>query len=146
MRVRGVVVALSCAAVAAGCASETTGIAEVALRPDELVGVSWRLTGLARTGESFVPPPAGRFGFELSEDGEIHVVADCNRCFGRYSLGDRTLEVDGGLLACTLAACPSGPFDSQYVGLLAGVRTWEAGADELTLAGEEGQLRFESAP
>lgn len=142
---RHLVLALSCGALVAGCATEGTGPDGPSALQSEIVGVSWQLDGLAPTGQPFAAPPEGTFTLELAEAGELHLVADCNLCNGRYTLGDGTLEVDGGVLACTRAFCPSAPFDSDYVRLVASVRSWQADSSGLTLAGDEGRLRFERA-
>lgn len=132
---------LAFAALGAACATETTGPSS----EPEIVGVTWRLTGLASAGETLASPRPGNFTLELRDDGRLHVVADCNVCNASYTLGEGTIDVNGGLLACTLAACPSAPFDTRYAGLVAEARTWEADLDHLRLSGDPGRLEFERA-
>jgi len=131
---------LCCAVLGTACASEVSGPSAV---ETEIVGVPWQLTGLARTGEAIVPPPPGTFTLELREEGALHLVADCNVCNGSYSLEGDSLEVVGGVLACTRAACPSAPFDTTYAQIVSGVRTFEADSTTLSLVGDEGRLSFE---
>jgi len=130
----------------AGCATEGTGPMGATATPDQIVGVTWRLTTLQKPGEPATVPPEGRFSLELRGDGSLFARADCNVCNGSYVLGDGTLVVERGLLACTLAACPSAPFDTEYAGILAAVQTWEGDASRLSIAGDGGRLDFARDP
>jgi heat shock protein HslJ len=126
------VVVVSVSLFAVGCGDTVTG-------PEDVMGVSWRLQSLQRADASVVSPPAGTFTARFTEEGRLEVQADCNGCSGTYQLTDGALSVSP--LICTRLACPSGPFDTEYVRLLEAATTAERSDDVLTLRAPGGSLR-----
>jgi len=142
MRGRSTLLTLVLGAASAACATGGADVTGASPLSGGLVGATWQLTAIEKTGQAPEAVPAGLFALELRDSGDIHLVADCNQCNGRYRLGEGTLEVEGGVLACTRAFCQSAPLDTDYVDLVAGVRSWEADASHLTLSGDAGRLSF----
>ena len=102
----------------------------------------WRLLAFQEPSSPTRLAPAGTFTAEFRDDRQLSLVADCNLCAGTYAAGASSLEVKP-LMACTLAACPSAPIDSQYVGLVIASKTWSvSAAGVLELRSERGALNF----
>jgi heat shock protein HslJ len=132
MRSRAAVV--SAAVLAVGCAgAPLTG-------PSDVVGVTWRLQALQRSGSVSVSPPAGSFFLRFGDEGRVELRADCNVCSGTYTLAGARLIL--GPLACTRAFCPSAPFDTQYVQLAEVATSIERSGEALILRSPAGMLRF----
>ena len=105
-------------------------------------GTLWKLQSFEQSGVTSVPiSNPERFTLEFLPDGRMSVRADCNRCAGSYSLSGETLAV-GPNAACTRAACPSAPFDQQYVRLLTAVTRARVSGNTLECVSPEGILRF----
>ncbi len=121
--------------VLAGACASTTSTTE--LTP---VG-SWSLRAFDLAGGQTVLVPAPeRYRLDLGEDGDAHVRADCNFCNGSYRSSGATLEM--GLLACTLAACPPGSLDGEYLRALGSASSFELTEGQLSIAYPDGVLRF----
>lgn len=111
------------------------------LNPSEVQGVEWKLGTLQRADFSVLTiPEPSRFTVQFGADGRIDVLADCNRCSGGYTLNGNSLSV--GLLACTLAFCPSTPLDTEYVSILQGARSMALHGDQLEIVSSGGTLRY----
>jgi heat shock protein HslJ len=105
---------------------------------------TWRLVSLRETGQAEVAVSHPElFTAELTADGQVNLRADCNRCHGTYTAGDRRLSV--GAMACTRAFCvATAPLDTTFAGLVGGAQTWTASDDQhLDLASDAGVLRFQ---
>lgn len=101
----------------------------------------WELVSLQPAGQPAVPAPAGAsFNAEFGTDGRLSLAADCNRCGSTYEAGSGTLSV--GLMACTLAYCPTAPVDTQFSGLVQASQNWRLDNGELELRSAEGTLRL----
>lgn len=101
----------------------------------------WQLVTLAEAGKPAVSiAEPERFTADFAADGRLSLRADCNSCGGGYSAQAASLEV--GLMACTLAACPSAPVDTTFAGLVGGATAWTATADRLELRSTAGTLSF----
>ena len=128
--------------------------------PAELLGKTWKLTGITETTPAFqgVVPEADQSNYtiEFQADGTFNAKADCNQVGGTYEVhrGDgRTdigLEPGGGSISIlpgpsTLAACPPGSMGDLYVVGLGKASSYaiEGGQLTLTLAdGDGGTLVF----
>jgi heat shock protein HslJ len=112
--------------------------------PSALVSLQgrWRLVSLQDAGSASRPAPAGSFAAEFRADGQLSLVADCNLCSGTYTAGASSLEVKP-VMACTVAACPSAPFDTQYVAAVIASKTWSvSAAGALELRSDRGVTSF----
>ncbi len=102
---------------------------------------SWSLRAFDLAGGQTVLVPAPeRYQLSLEQDGDAHVRADCNFCNGGYRATGTELEM--GLLACTLAACPPGSLDGEYLRALGSANTFELTERDLSVAYPGGVLRF----
>lgn len=106
-----------------------------------LVG-TWRALSLAPAGEAeVVLGEPGRFTAEFRADGGLALRADCNRCSAIYSA--RLGWLSTSPMACTLAACPSAPRDTQFAGLVSAATSWTVAGDHLELASTAGVVRLQ---
>jgi len=118
--------------------TSTTGLQTSA--PATPVG-SWSLRAFDLAGGQTVLVPAPeRYRLDLGSEGDAHVRADCNFCNGSYRSSGATLEM--GLLACTLAACPPGSLDGEYLRALGSASSFEVTEEGLSVAYPDGVLRF----
>jgi heat shock protein HslJ len=102
----------------------------------------WRLVSLQDAGSVSRPAPAGNFSAEFRDDGRVSLVADCNLCSGSYKASTSSLEVNP-VMACTMAFCPSAPFDTQYVALVIASKSWSvSAAGALELRSDRGVTSF----
>jgi heat shock protein HslJ len=123
-----------------GCGSTTSTTEPGGKDPASPVG-AWSLRAFDLAGGQTVLVPApGRYLLELGDEGGAYVRADCNFCNGSYNTSGTTFEM--GLLACTLAACPPGSRDGQYLRALGSATSFVLGKGELSVAYPDGVLRF----
>jgi heat shock protein HslJ len=87
-----------------------------------------------------VPAPE-RFTIAFDANDRVTIRADCNTCAGMYQAATSSLTI-GPQLACTQAACPSAPFDREYVTALAGATSYGVAGNDLTIASTGGILGF----
>lgn len=129
--------ALTLLVLTGACASSTSTTEPVIPSP---VG-SWALlTFDLAGGQTVLVPAPERYRLELGEDGEAHVRADCNFCNGSYRSSGNDLEM--GLLACTLVACPPGSLDGEYLRALGSASSFERTEGALSVVYLNGILRF----
>ena len=122
------------------CESTTSTTALETSDPATPVG-SWSLRAFDLAGGQTVLVPAPeRYQLDLGEDGDAHVRADCNFCNGSYRASGAALEM--GLLACTLAACPPGSLDGEYLRALGSASSFEVTEGRLSVMYPDGVLRF----
>lgn len=132
--------ALVLLALTEACASTTSTTELEPSDPAAPLG-SWSLRAFDLAGGQTVLVPAPeRYLLELREDGEAHVRADCNFCNGSYRSSGAELEM--GLLACTLAACPPGSLDGDYLRALGSSSSYVRTEGELAIVYLDGVLRF----
>jgi heat shock protein HslJ len=119
----------------------SAGAGAQAASPSGLAG-SWRLVSLTEDGK----PPVGvsepdRFTATFGEGGRLTLRTDCNRCAGAYTEKPGALSV--GLMACTLAQCPSAPLDTTFGMLVQQATTWKSADGALELRGDAGVLHLQ---
>jgi len=102
----------------AGCSSSNDA-------PDSLFTI-WQLQDFILDDGTTTPvdDPA-KYTIEFKTDNTAAIRADCNNCSGPFSADDENLSF--GLMACTIAACPPGSFDTQFQAALDTVSTYEIG-------------------
>ena len=110
----------------------------LSLDPESLIGL-WELTELESSDEGAVRVEPGTFTAEFAGS-EVYLKADCNRCRAGYTAGEGSLDV--GLLACTLAYCPSAPLDTTFTQLMSAAKGWEVDGGRLVVTSGEGVLIF----
>jgi len=124
-----------------GACESTTSTTELGTSDPVTPVGSWSLRAFDLAGGQTVLVPAPeRYQLGLGEDGDAHVRADCNFCNGSYRSSGAELEM--GLLACTLAACPPGSLDGEYLRALGSASSFELTEGELSVMYPDGVLRF----
>ena len=120
----------------AGCSSSNDA-------PDSLFTI-WQLQEFLLDDGTITPvdDPA-KYTIEFKTDNTAAIRADCNTCSGPFSADDESLSF--GLMACTIAACPPGSFDTQFQAALGTVSTYEIGLT-LLLDYEGGVMRLLPQP
>jgi hypothetical protein len=147
------------AACNAGASPSATPLSPGASPPAELVGKTWKLTGITATTPAFegVVSEADqpRYTIEFRADGTFKATADCNDVVGTYAVrrGDGQpgpLEPDGGSIsilpgASTPAACASGSLGGLFTTGLGNTSSFGIHANQLTITLKDlGKLRFTS--
>jgi heat shock protein HslJ len=122
--------------ISTGCSSDND--------PDAALYTIWQLQEFILDDGTTVPvdEPAN-YTLELRTDGTAAIRADCNNCSGSFNADEDTLTF--GLMACTLAACPEGSFESQYRMALGTASGYEL-TPQLLLDYDGGVMRFIPAP
>ena len=115
--------------------------------PAELVGRTWKLTGITETTPAFqgVVPEADQSNYtiEFQADGTFNARADCNEVAGTYEVHRGGTESEppepgGGSMSVmpgpsTLAACPPGSMGDLFVVGLSNTSSFAIEGDKLTL-------------
>jgi heat shock protein HslJ len=122
--------------ISTGCSSDND--------PDAGLYTIWQLHEFVLDDGTTVPvdEPA-HYTLELRTDGTAVIRSDCNNCSSSFSADEDTLTF--GLMACTLAACLPGSFDSQYRMALSTASGYEL-TPQLLLDYDGGVMRFIPAP
>lgn len=129
--------------------STETATGEVELTAERIVGVTWRwlsFQDMAEENDITVPDPEN-YTLRLEADGTAAIKADCNQVSWTYTLDGNSLTFNT-LGATTLALCPPGSLDRQYLSLLGSVATWVPGEDGrlvLNLMADGGNMIFSAA-
>jgi heat shock protein HslJ len=134
--------------------SAVASLAPGASPPVELLGKTWKLTGITEKTPAFqgVIPGAdqSKYTIEFQADGTFNAKADCNQVAGNYEVhrGDGQTEIPlepgGGSISIlpgpsTLAACPPDSLADLFVIGLASASSFSIAADQLTLTLGDGQ-------
>jgi heat shock protein HslJ len=82
--------------------------------------------------------PSGPVFTATFEDAQVGLRADCNVCGAGYAAGPGTLAM--GQMACTLAYCPSAPFDTDFAGLVQQATSFTLESDRLVLRSSGGTV------
>jgi len=102
---------------------------------------AWRLQSFEPNEGSAIPvPDPSQYTLELRDDGRAHVRADCNICNGPYEVVGATLSF--GVMGCTLAACPEGSLEVDYLQALGSASIFQRSGDTLALAYGGGVMQF----
>ena len=80
-----------------------------------------------------------RFTATFGPAGLVNLRADCNRCAGGYAAQAESPKVTP--MACTRAACPSAPLDTQFATIVGAATAWSATNETLELK-SAGTVRF----
>lgn len=78
-----------------------------------LTGVVWQWRHTVTNTDSMTPDDPSRYTIEFGSDGRASIRADCNRGSGSYQVMGNQLSF--GPIATTLAACPPGSLDSDFL-------------------------------
>ena len=109
--------------------------------PSELIGQTWRLLSIDRSGLPSLPAPADRrFTIECQDGGRLAVRADCNSCAGTYELSGSRFTI--GPLACTRAFCGTDSLDTPFLQALSEATDVRIQGGELTIRTASVTLRF----
>jgi len=104
----------------------------------------WRLEQMpGTTGFS----PSSRYTIEFLSDGDVDVVADCNRASGPWEADSGTSgDIDITITSTAVAGCPSS-YPGQFLDRLDGADhfTFSSDGNTLTLTGKMGDLIFRPA-
>ena len=137
--------------------SPVPSLAPGASPPAELLGKTWKLTGITETRPAFqgVVPEAdqSKYTIEFQADGTFNAKADCNQVGGTYEVHrgdgrtDLPLEPGGGSIsilpgASTLAACPAGSLADLFVIGLGNASSFGIDSNQLTINLGDGTLQF----
>ena len=116
--------------------------------PDQAIGDptgEWALESFQLAdGSTISVPDLSRYTLELgvAAAGHADIRADCNACNGRYELSGSTLVF--GPTACTLAACPPGSLERDYLFALNSTSSFQRSGDTLTLNYDGGVMHFQA--
>jgi heat shock protein HslJ len=120
----------------------SSGSGEVGAQGNLALVGSWSAVSLQPAGgPAVVVDEPQRFTAEFRADGALGLRADCNRCSCGYTAEPGSLTTTP--MACTLAACPSAPRDTQFAGLVSSATSWTAAGDRLELASTAGVVRLQ---
>lgn len=100
--------------------------------PSDLVGETWRLASIERSGASpIVVPDPSRYTIQFLAGGRVSVRADCNTCSGPYVLDGLALSIRA--LACTRAFCGTASLDGEFTQALGQARLLARAGSQLTV-------------
>ena len=86
-----------------------------------IVGILWKWQRTAYNNDTRAEPPdPSRYTILLVPDGRLSVHLDCNAGGGRYTLDGSSLTLE--VTHTTMAACPPGSLDQQFMKDLAAAR------------------------
>ena len=121
------------------CQSTTCGVLH-----DGIQGTgTWLLQVFELDDGSSVTVDPSRHTATFGPEGQLNLRVDCNVCNGSYEQNGSSLAVDE-LMACTLAACPPGSLERDYLAAIASAASFEGTASELGIRYEGGTLRFQA--
>lgn len=125
----------------AAAATVMSACDETPTSPSQLIGETWRLVSIDRTGSTpLVPQADRRFTIEFLDTGRVAVHADCNSCSGSYELTDGRLTIRP--LACTRAFCGTDSLDTPFLQALTAAKTVQREESQLSIQAENVTLRF----
>ena len=113
---------------------------------DALVGTVWELQQIQMNdGQLIVADPPSNYTVEFSDAGQVFIQADCNRAAGAFNLVDGRITITLG--PTTLAACPDGSIDTQFLQTLGNANLVFFQGDDLfiDLAYDSGTMQFSPA-
>lgn len=110
---------------------------------NELAGRVWMWQQTQdSSGQVITPPDPTRYTLEFLAGGTVAVQADCNQGSGSYTAGANTIDI--GQLITTLAACPAGAQDTEFLRQLDEVVSYlfQNGNLYLVLPVDSGSMEF----
>ncbi len=85
-------------------------------RIDGVTGPIWQwMQTLYNDDRKVVPPDSNNFTVQFREDGTLTVKADCNQKGGIYSVTDEEYRISIEITHSTMAACPEGSLEDEFV-------------------------------
>ena len=126
-------VADTTAAVAETAPAEPTAtVAPTEAPRPAIVGPVWQwVSSTFKDGTLLESADPARYTFQLLDDGNALVQADCN--FGTATYQDTGTEFSFGPIGTTKMACPPDSLDSEFLGQLRNTGRYEIGDDGLTI-------------
>jgi heat shock protein HslJ len=112
------------------------------LEPAGIIGPVWQWEGtLSNDGKKVVPADQKNYTVQLSKDGTLAIKADCNAKGGSFSIAEGKLSIT--ITHSTLAACPEGSLEDQFVHDLTGAaRVFNSDARSLDLHYDSWMMKF----
>jgi heat shock protein HslJ len=129
--------------VVVGCVPPPTPVPPTATPSNDITDIVWQWTSVTTkpTGETTTVADPQNYTITFRKDGTLSGKADCNNFTGTYT---QTSGFDITLGASTMAACPEGSLDQQYLQLLGDiVAGGPDGAGGLALETAAGEKRME---
>jgi heat shock protein HslJ len=129
--------------VGVGCVPPPTPVPPTATPSNDITDIVWQWTSVTTkpTGETTTVADPQNYTITFRKDGTLSGKADCNNFTGTYT---QTSGFDITLGASTMAACPEGSLDQQYLQLLGDiVAGGPDGAGGLALETAAGEKRME---
>jgi uncharacterized lipoprotein YbaY len=126
-------------------AARGPGAAAASDTPAGLTNTLWQWQGTYASDWLLTDDPT-RYTVTFGDDGTLAVQADCNRGTGSYTVDGSSISI--GLLATTLALCPPGSLDSQFLQHLQAANLYllQDGELYLYLPAGAGTMAFAAAP
>lgn len=109
----------------------------------DIGGVVWKWQRSVYNNDTVAAPPdPSRYTILLMPEGHLSVKLDCNAGGGRYTLAGSTLTIE--VTHTTMAACPPGSLDRQFMRDLTAVRIafMREGNLYLDLMYDSGTMKF----
>lgn len=148
--IRSMAVALCVVTALAGCTPGSTPNlgGKPANAPEsapgaDLAGAKWAWIATQTPVEVITPPDPDRFTLEFGIDGNVAVLADCNRGSGPYAV-TQSRRLTLGPLALTRMMCPEGSMDTEFLKELDNVSNYFFRGDTLYIdqKTDSGTMRF----
>ncbi len=112
---------------------------------DQLTGSTWVWTGSAYKDGTTATPKDNNYTIIFGADDRVAVQADCNQGGGPYSVNGSALAI--GPLITTLALCPEGSLDGEFMRDLDAAASYsiESGKLIIQLKDDAGSMTFDAA-
>ncbi len=110
----------------------------------ELMGVTWKWLGTVSPNDTeIIVEDPSQYTVEFKPDGTVVAKADCNQVGGTYVAADGQIEIE--TLTTTLAACPPGSLEQQFIQELNAVAIYffQEGNLFFDLIYDSGTMKFE---
>ena len=124
--------------------SEVVGRVEAS--EDTLAGPVWQWQGSQYNNDTeAVPPDPSQYTIQFNDDGTVAVQADCNRGTGTFTADDSSISIE--MMTTTLAACPEGSLEQEYLRDLGGAAIYffQDGDLFLDIQMDSGTMRFSAS-
>ena len=111
----------------------------------EVAGTVWQwMQTLYNDDRKVVPADSKNYTVQFREDGALSVKADCNQKGGTYSASTEERRISIKITHSTMAACPEGSLEDEFVRGLTGAAIYFIKNDDLyiDLKYDSGTMRF----